>query len=402
MVASIRCASPAGACWLVAVAVVLLFVPSSVSALQFGTYRCWSYNVSGGGGSCRLAAPIVINADGTYQESSTRGTYRVAGDRIQFSESTIRGPGTLAGENQIVFEYDYGGRRHNVTYLCQDCAAGRASATSVPGASAPSARVWAQVRLQFARPDGFLNWANSAHLVPFEQARQFASGGSATPPPGSSTGSAYMDDRQTVIANFRQATGGRDYVIFLDSGRERIPVGNLHLPVSPAEQTLTINASLTPSSIERPAAAPIAPAAPSPTPRSESGGLSQALEALGALAQALQQLGSGQEQASLSPPPSASAAPDYPPIGVQVMDVTPEIAQALGNPSLKGAGVRRVQSGLPAERAGVQEGDIILAVNGSPVESVQELIRALGHRRSGAASTLTVFRAGQIIEVVVP
>lgn len=399
MVASIRCVSSAGAWWRVAVAVVLLLGPSSVSALQFGTYRCWSYNVSGGGGSCRLAAPVVINADGTYQESSTRGTYRVAGNRIQFSESTIRGPGVIAGENQIVFEYDYRGFRHNVTYLCQDCTAARPGATARAPASAPGARVWAEVRLQFSRPDGFLGWVNSADLVPFEQAREFASAGTRAPLPGSATGSAYLDGRQTVVANFRQATGGRDYVIFLNSGMQRVAVASLHLPAAPAEQTLTVNASLTPSSLERPAAAP---SAPTPAPQSGGGGFLEALEALGALAQALQQLGSGQEQASVSPPPSASPAPNFPPIGVEIMDVTPEIAQALGNPGLKGAGVARVTPGAPAERAGVQDGDVIVAVNGSSVQSAQALIRALEHRRYGTASSLTVFRAGQTLNVVVP
>jgi hypothetical protein len=97
-----------------------LLTPAAASDLQSGSYRCRSYNVSGGGGTCRLAAPIVIRADGSYQESSTSGTYRVVGNRIHFSQSTIRGPGVIAG-NQITFEYDYRGWHHTVTYLCQDC-----------------------------------------------------------------------------------------------------------------------------------------------------------------------------------------------------------------------------------------------------------------------------------------
>lgn len=88
-----------------------------------GTYRCWSYNVSGGAGSCRLSPPMILNPDGTYQMSSERGTYTVKGDTIILSESKIRGPGKLQNGNQIVFEYSYKGLNHTVTYLCQDCVA---------------------------------------------------------------------------------------------------------------------------------------------------------------------------------------------------------------------------------------------------------------------------------------
>ena len=104
--------------------VVLLLIGIGVSyahAVPSGTYRCWQYNVSGGGGSCRLASPIVLKSDGTYQESRTAGTYEVRGDRVLFSRSTIRGPGRFEGGNRIRFEYDYKGFHHDVTYLCRDC-----------------------------------------------------------------------------------------------------------------------------------------------------------------------------------------------------------------------------------------------------------------------------------------
>lgn len=216
-----------------------LLTPAAASALQFGSYRCWSYNASGGGGNCRLAAPIVIRADGTYQESSAAGTYRIAGKRIHFSQSTVRGPGVIAGENKITFDYDYRGWHHTVTYLCQDC--GAASGAASP--TAAGAAVWVAVRLKFDRADGYLDWANSAHLVPAAQAAQFAAS-SATPPPGSATGSAYADGKQTVVANFRKAAGGQGYIVFLDSGRQRIPVASVYLPAAPAEQTLSVNAKL--------------------------------------------------------------------------------------------------------------------------------------------------------------
>ncbi len=47
------------------VLLALLLAPCAALALQYGTYRCWHYNVTGGVGNCRLAPPIVIKADGT-------------------------------------------------------------------------------------------------------------------------------------------------------------------------------------------------------------------------------------------------------------------------------------------------------------------------------------------------
>ena len=88
-----------------------------------GLYRCWSYNVSGGGGSCRLVPPLAINSDGTYQVSSEIGTYKVQDGNVVLSESKIRGPGKLEGGSRIVFDYDFKGMHHRVTYLCQSCGA---------------------------------------------------------------------------------------------------------------------------------------------------------------------------------------------------------------------------------------------------------------------------------------
>jgi hypothetical protein len=96
--------------------------PVAQPGVQPGVYRCLSFNISGGTGSCRMSTPITIHADGTYDESSTHGTWRERGKRITLSESRFRGPGVVAG-NRIVFEYDFRGMRHTVTYLCRECAA---------------------------------------------------------------------------------------------------------------------------------------------------------------------------------------------------------------------------------------------------------------------------------------
>ncbi len=104
--------------------VLLLPFPSFAQSIA-GTYRCFSYNISSAGGSCRITPPLVLNPDGTYQMSSEKGTYKVQDRTVVLSESRIRGPGKLAGGNRIVFEYDLKGQHYTVTYLCMSCRAGR-------------------------------------------------------------------------------------------------------------------------------------------------------------------------------------------------------------------------------------------------------------------------------------
>lgn len=90
-----------------------------------GHYRCLSYNVSGGGGSCRLAPPLVLTPDGGYHLSSEKGTWRVTDGRVHLSASKIRGPGKLMPDGRIVFEYPYRGWQHTITYGCTDCTGAR-------------------------------------------------------------------------------------------------------------------------------------------------------------------------------------------------------------------------------------------------------------------------------------
>jgi serine protease Do len=59
--------------------------------------------------------------------------------------------------------------------------------------------------------------------------------------------------------------------------------------------------------------------------------------------------------------------------GLQLQDVTPQMARQRGLTEAAGAMIVGVQSGSPAERAGLQRGDIIREVNRQPVQSAQEV-----------------------------
>ena len=65
-------------------------------------------------------------------------------------------------------------------------------------------------------------------------------------------------------------------------------------------------------------------------------------------------------------------------LGVQILDVTPQIAEASGLDLTEGALVSQVVPGSPAEKAGIETGDVIVAVNGVTVKSASELRNKIG------------------------
>ena len=81
-------------------------------------------------------------------------------------------------------------------------------------------------------------------------------------------------------------------------------------------------------------------------------------------------------------------------IGVQIGEVTKDVAESLGLPKANGALVQRVESGGPADKGGVEAGDIIVKFNGSPIEKSSDLPRLVGNTKPGARSTVTVWRKG--------
>jgi S1-C subfamily serine protease len=68
-------------------------------------------------------------------------------------------------------------------------------------------------------------------------------------------------------------------------------------------------------------------------------------------------------------------------------------------PSVEGALVQNVASGSPAERAGIQQGDVITAANGQPVDGEVDLLVALAHSKPRQTMTLTLNRNGNTLTV---
>jgi serine protease Do len=88
-------------------------------------------------------------------------------------------------------------------------------------------------------------------------------------------------------------------------------------------------------------------------------------------------------------------------LGATIQNVTPEIADSLGMHGQKGALVAELSPGGPAQKAGVQSGDVIVELNGHPVGSSIELTRLVGQTHSGDIIHLKLIRAGKPMTIEV-
>jgi S1-C subfamily serine protease len=82
-------------------------------------------------------------------------------------------------------------------------------------------------------------------------------------------------------------------------------------------------------------------------------------------------------------------------LGVTIQQITPDLARGLGLANANGALVSSVESGGPAEAAGLERGDVITAINGSAVKDNNELRNEIAALQPGTSVQLTVQRDGK-------
>ncbi len=88
-------------------------------------------------------------------------------------------------------------------------------------------------------------------------------------------------------------------------------------------------------------------------------------------------------------------------IGVQIGEVTKDVAESLGLTRAQGSLVQRVEPDSPAEKGGVEAGDVILKFNGVAIDRTSDLPRIVGSTKPGTRSTLTVWRKGALRDLTV-
>ena len=79
-------------------------------------------------------------------------------------------------------------------------------------------------------------------------------------------------------------------------------------------------------------------------------------------------------------------------VGIEVQDLTPELADSFGLKSAEGALIAGVLKGGPAELGGVRPGDILLSVNSKTVVNSSSLLNLIADLSPGATAQLKVSR----------
>jgi serine protease Do/serine protease DegQ len=86
-------------------------------------------------------------------------------------------------------------------------------------------------------------------------------------------------------------------------------------------------------------------------------------------------------------------------LGVNIYNVTPDVAKEFGLSDVSGALVAGVATGSAADKAGVKTGDIIVSINGTPMKSAAELRNAIGMLRIGDQVEIGLLRDGKPLKV---
>ena len=90
-------------------------------------------------------------------------------------------------------------------------------------------------------------------------------------------------------------------------------------------------------------------------------------------------------------------------LGVRIQSVTGEIAESLGLDKAKGALVASVNAGGPAQKGGIEPGDVILIYDGKPVSDLRQLPRLVAESRAGSTVPVTIWRKRrrEVLQIVV-
>ena len=82
-------------------------------------------------------------------------------------------------------------------------------------------------------------------------------------------------------------------------------------------------------------------------------------------------------------------------IGVQIQEVTADLAEGLGLKGTRGALVADPQAGSPAAKGGIESGDVIVSINGADAQDSRDVARTISNLRPGSTASIVVVRNGE-------
>ncbi len=86
-------------------------------------------------------------------------------------------------------------------------------------------------------------------------------------------------------------------------------------------------------------------------------------------------------------------------IGVEVQEITPELAESFGLSATSGALIAGIMRGSPADKAGMKPGDVLLAIEGKKVGDAQSVLELIAGLEPGRRSKLSVKRSNKDLEL---
>ncbi len=86
-------------------------------------------------------------------------------------------------------------------------------------------------------------------------------------------------------------------------------------------------------------------------------------------------------------------------LGIQIQQVTPEVALTLGLPKPEGVLVAKVGAGSPAATAGFQQGDVLLSINGQDIRRLHDLPLIVAEMPIGRMAAVTVWRGNAALSL---
>lgn len=88
-------------------------------------------------------------------------------------------------------------------------------------------------------------------------------------------------------------------------------------------------------------------------------------------------------------------------IGVTIQEITRELAETLNLPKTNGSIISLVERGSPAERAGLEVGDVVMKFDGKPINNANELPRWVASSKPGSKIGIQIWRKGNLREMTV-
>lgn len=88
-------------------------------------------------------------------------------------------------------------------------------------------------------------------------------------------------------------------------------------------------------------------------------------------------------------------------VGVEIQEITPELAESFRLPDTKGALIAGIMRGSPADKAGIKPGDVLLSINGKPVKDAQSLLELIASLEPGQTGGFRLRRQNKEMDVTV-